>query len=66
MLQTLDNNPFEIALQEATSQLKSCQEQKGYLSCFECEKVITCQIRLKYVKAVHESMNEGKGGGFDF
>ncbi len=57
---------YEIALEEALKELKACQKQKGLSSCLECKEVIGCKVRNSYVKAVYESMNKGKGGGFEF
>ena len=57
---------YEAALQEALRKLKECQEQKKLKSCLKCEKIIGCEIRQTYVKAVYESMNKGQGGGFEF
>lgn len=57
---------WEIALQEKSRELKSCQEKRGLKSCLGCEKVNACTIRDDYVKAVYESMNKGAGGGFEF
>ncbi len=57
---------YEAVLQEALKKLKECQEQKKLRSCFKCEKIIGCEVRQAYVKAVYESMNKGQGGGFEF
>jgi hypothetical protein len=62
--QELDS--YEIALIEATDRLKACQNEYNLKSCLECDKVIGCEVRNSYVKAVYESMNKGKGGGFEF
>jgi len=32
----------------------------------KCIKILECEIRDKYIKAVYESMNKGSGGGFEF
>jgi hypothetical protein len=32
----------------------------------KCEKMFGCEIRELYVKAVYESMNKGRSGGFEF
>lgn len=37
--------------------LKKCQTSKGYNSCFRCDKLLKCNIRSEYVKAVYKSMN---------
>ncbi len=57
---------FELALEEKTKELKACQADKGYKSCFPCPQINDCRIRDEYVNAVYESMNKGKGGGFEF
>ncbi len=57
---------YEAALQEALERLKECQKQKNLKSCLKCPKILGCQIRQIYVKAVYESMNKGQGGGFEF
>ena len=57
---------FELRLQQKLQELKSCQEKKGLKSCLKCQEVLECQIRDSYVSAVYESMNKGKGGGFEF
>ena len=57
---------FEIKLHEDMKSLKECQLNKKVNSCMECEKLIGCEIRIKYVQAVYTSMNKGKGGGFEF
>ena len=57
---------FEAKLQEKTKELKSCQEEKNYTSCMNCDSFISCPTRRTYVLAVYESMNKGQGGGFEF
>ena len=57
---------FEAKLQEKTKELKSCQKEKGYTSCMNCDSFISCTTRRAYVFAVYESMNKGKSGGFEF
>lgn len=57
---------FEAKLQEKTKELKSCQEEKSYTSCMNCDSFIPCPTRKYYVAAVYESMNKGKSGGFEF
>ena len=46
--------------------LKSCQKEKEYTSCMNCDSFISCPIRKAYVLAVYESTNKGKSGGFEF
>jgi len=57
---------WEEKLRIQLSELKKCQAGSGYSSCMPCPKVIKCEIREAYVKAVYESMNKGEGGGFEF
>ena len=57
---------WDIALEEKTKVLQSCQKERGLKSCLGCEKVNACEIRDAYVKAVYESMSKGAGGGFEF
>ncbi|MRI58872.1 MAG: hypothetical protein C6H99_05125 [Epsilonproteobacteria bacterium] len=57
---------YELALREALKELKACQESKKVSSCLKCKEIIGCKIRNGYVRAVYESMNKGKGGGFEF
>ena len=64
MEKTLDK--YEKALIEKTKILKNCQKDKNVESCLKCKEVIGCKIRNEYVNAVYESMNKGKGGGFEF
>jgi hypothetical protein len=46
--------------------LQECQQKYNLLSCESCTKILKCEIRKSYVKAVYESMNKGSGGGFEF
>ncbi len=64
MAQTRDR--YEAALQEAMKDLRECQKKKGLDSCFKCKEIIGCTTRNNYVRCVYESMNKGKGGGFEF
>ncbi|BCD60484.1 MULTISPECIES: hypothetical protein [unclassified Nitratiruptor] len=57
---------YEQALEEAAKELKKCQQEKQTTSCLACKEIIGCKIRNRYVQAVYESMNKGKGGGFEF
>jgi len=31
-----------------------------------CEKLLECEVRDDYIKAVYDSMSKGAGGGFEF
>ncbi|QCD52959.1 hypothetical protein [Campylobacter sp. RM16192] len=57
---------FELELDAKLEILRSCQEQKGLKSCFECENLFECDTRKNYVDAVYNSMSKGDTGGFDF
>ena len=61
---TLDE--WEIALERKRSELIDCQKREGVDSCLKCEKLLSCELRDAYVKAVYDSMNKGTGGGFEF
>lgn len=53
-------------LDEQKAKLQECQASQQVDSCLQCDKVLDCEIRETYVKAVYESMNKGEGGGFEF
>jgi len=57
---------FELALKEQLKVLQDCQNSQGVDSCLKCEKVIGCETRNEYIKAVYMSMNKGVTGGFEF
>jgi hypothetical protein len=57
---------WEIALKQQKAILEKCQQEHGVHSCLKCEKLLACEIRDAYVKAVYDSMNKGTGGGFEF
>ena len=57
---------FEHTLEEKLKELKSCQQNKQKTSCSECEKILDCELRKSYVKAVYNSMNKGTSGDFSF
>ena len=46
--------------------LQQCQQEHQVKSCSECEKLIGCEVRKKYVSAVYDSMSKGATGGFEF
>lgn len=46
-----------------------CQQSKGYNSCWSCKKLLDCNIRKDYVKAVYVKLNPDFGknnNGFEF
>jgi len=57
---------WEELLEINLKNLQNCQKSLNLNSCFECEKLLDCQIRDKYVNSVYTSMNKGKDGGFEF
>jgi len=57
---------WEIALQQQKIVLEKCQQEHQVDSCLKCEKLLSCDVRDTYVKAVYDSMNKGTGGGFEF
>ena len=57
---------FEQKLKEQKAILHDCQKQHKVKSCMQCKEVIGCPTRKSYVNAVYQSMNKGKGGGFEF
>lgn len=62
--QTLDE--WQIALQQKKSQLEACQIEQQVKSCMNCDKLLNCEVRDAYIKAVYDSMSKGTGGGFEF
>ncbi len=57
---------YEENFQKALEALQVCQKEKGFSSCFACEKVLECDVRDDYVKKTYERMNKGATGGFEF
>ncbi len=62
----VEQDKWNIALDEQIIIIKKCQDDKQIASCLSCVEILECDIRKKYVKAVYESMNKGSGGGFEF
>ena len=62
--QTLDE--WQITLAQKKSELENCQIQHQLNSCMHCEKLLECELRDAYIKAVYDSMSKGAGGGFEF
>jgi len=62
----LEMDEWNIALEKQIVIIKKCQKDNQLQSCTPCVKIIECDIRKQYVKAVYESMNKGAGGGFEF
>ncbi|AKF24846.1 hypothetical protein YH65_05175 [Sulfurovum lithotrophicum] len=57
---------WQIALKQKKTELEKCQKEHHVESCLKCEKLLNCEMRETYVKAVYDSMSKGKGGGFEF
>ncbi|RUM64028.1 MAG: hypothetical protein DSZ05_07915 [Sulfurospirillum sp.] len=57
---------YKAKLAEEAEVLQNCQKQHRVKSCMLCKEVIGCATRKSYVNAVYQSMNKGKGGGFEF
>lgn len=57
---------YQINLQNATNSLLKCQDSKNLVSCLQCQSILECSIRERYVRDVYRSMNKGKSGTFDF
>jgi hypothetical protein len=57
---------WQIALKQKKSELETCQTSQQVKSCMSCEKLLECEVRDSYVKAVYDSMSKGTGGGFEF
>jgi len=62
--QVLDE--WKIALVQKKSELEACQTQNNIDSCMKCDKLLDCELRDAYIKAVYDSMSKGAGGGFEF
>ena len=56
----------DVKLDHQLEIIYKCQQDHNVDSCMKCEKLLNCEIRDNYVKAVYESMNKGSGGGFEF
>ena len=57
---------WQISLINQKSTLEECQKNRHIKSCMNCEKLLECDIRDGYIKAVYDSMSKGEGGGFEF
>lgn len=57
---------WQLALAQKKTKLENCQMQQNVTSCLKCTKLLECDIRDAYIKAVYDSMSKGKGGGFEF
>ena len=57
---------WQIVLKQKKVALEACQTQHQVKSCMSCEKLLDCEVRDSYIKAVYDSMSKGAGGGFEF
>lgn len=57
---------YTKALNEKSTLLQQCQQNKSLKSCLKCENLIGCNVRNAYVEAVYKSMSKGAQGDFDF
>lgn len=62
--QVLDE--WQIALSQKKAELENCQVNHQVKSCMKCNKLLDCDVRDAYIKAVYDSMSKGAGGGFEF
>ena len=56
---TDERDIYEQILDKNLLALQECQTKMGKQSCLQCEKVLDCPTRDKYVKSVYESMSKG-------
>ena len=57
---------WQIALSQKKTELENCQKAHQVPSCMKCEKLLDCELRDSYIKAVYDSMSKGASGGFEF
>lgn len=65
-MEEIEKDKWQIALDEALTNLQNCQDSKGLDSCMKCSEIFQCKTKETYILAVYESMNKGSGGGFEF
>lgn len=65
-MQEQEKDKWELALDEPLKSLQKCQASNNIDSCLKCSKLLECELREEYIKAVYASMNKGSGGGFEF
>ncbi len=61
-----EKDQWDVKLDHQLEIIYKCQQDHNVDSCMKCEKLLNCEIRDNYIKAVYESMNKGSGGGFEF
>ncbi|GHV07803.1 hypothetical protein AGMMS50229_15210 [Campylobacterota bacterium] len=53
--------------EEARAKLESCQHERGYKSCYPCDRLFECEARIAFVNTIYASMSlEQSSGGFQF
>ncbi len=57
---------YEERLNEQIKNLQECQQSHNLKSCYNCPKLLECEVRKLYVSAVYKSMNKGQLGDFNF
>ena len=57
---------WQIMMGQKKIFLEKCQQEKQLSSCMKCDKILECETRDSYIKAVYDSMSKGAGGGFEF
>lgn len=62
----MQNNTFEVELDNKIKELNACQSEHNVDSCLKCEKVVGCPLRNSYVDSAYSSMNGGNSGFFNF
>lgn len=59
-------NEWQLILKEKKEILEKHMKDIGVKSEMDCPDFPNCPIQEAYVKAVYDSMSQGKGGGFEF
>lgn len=57
---------WQIVFSKKKEELENCQVGHRIKSCMKCTKLLDCDVRDAYVKALYDSMSKGAGGGFEF
>ena len=57
---------WQIIMGQKKTLLEKCQIEQQVSSCMKCDKILECDVRDSYIKAVYDSMSKGAGGGFEF
>jgi hypothetical protein len=61
-----NKDKWDKKLDDEIDTIRNCQLERQLTGCEDCDQLLICKIRKKYVKAVYESMNKGTTGGFEF